>query len=76
MNLAVRSIEWLEEDRCRVVFQNETTLLESSFTVQRTPVGPIANPDPNVFMDLDGNAEDVRAVVGLVVAFCDAAQIE
>lgn len=47
-------------------------LIETTFTIEHTPVGDVASPEPDVFSDFGGSAEDVRAIVAAVTAFVAA----
>ena len=73
MRLTVHSIERTGPDHCRVIFWDlNGEPVEAEFTVDRSTVVDLASPTPDVFLDCGGTAEEVRAVVTAVIAFCAA----
>jgi len=77
MRLAFRSLTWVATDICHATFETpDGASLEAVFHVERSPVGVLASPEPDVFRDCDGTAEEVRQVVATVVRFCLLAQGE
>ncbi len=73
----LRSIEWVDADKCRVVMEESPGITFSAlFTITRTDAGLGAHPDPDIFSNFNGTASDVRALVGVVTQFCLVAQGE
>jgi hypothetical protein len=78
MNLLIRAITWQERDTCEVaIFDSVANQTQSAtFHLVRSPVGVGARTDSNALATTDAAADDVRSLVALVVAFCQAAQGE
>lgn len=77
MRLAIRSLVWEKADTCRATFETVDGLsVEAVFRLERSAVGTLAWPEPDIFRDCDGTADEVRQVTATVVRFCLLAQRE
>lgn len=73
MRYTLSSIERSGPDTARVVLVDLSgELVEASFTVDSTPIGKAASPEPDVFVNCGGSAQEVRAITAAVIAFCAA----
>jgi len=77
MRIALRSLTWEGTDSCRAKFEDvDGGVIEALFRLDRSPIGILASPSPDVFVDCDGTAAEVRQLVAAVVRFCLVAQSE
>lgn len=73
MRYTLHSIERSGPAAARVVLVDRSgDLVETTFTIDHSPIGDLATPEPDVFLDCGGSAEEVRAVTAAVIAFCAA----
>lgn len=73
MRYTLHSIERSGPARARVLLLDASgDLVEAIFTIDHSPIGDLATPEPDVFLNCGGSAEEVRAVTAAVIAFCAA----
>jgi hypothetical protein len=70
MRLTLEDLEWVAEDTCRARFTSPTGDHEVVFRLDRSSIGIVANPDPDIFLECGGSAQDIRSIVSTVVEFC------
>lgn len=76
MRIALRSLVWKSENRCMATFvDQEGQSVEAEFKHVRGDINVI-HYDPDIFIDCDGSAREVRAVMGLATRFMLVAQGE
>jgi|HubBroStandDraft_6_1064221.scaffolds.fasta_scaffold995461_1 hypothetical protein len=82
MSPSLRSLAWQAHDRCIAQFLSPVSdqLIDVTFALVRSrgqSTGIIvADAEPDVFVEFDGTAAEVRGVVNAIISFCLAAQGE
>lgn len=76
MRIALRSLVWKSENRCRATFVDQDgQTIETEFEYVRGEID-LFQCRPDVFYDCDGSAQEIRAVMSVATRFMLVAQGE
>src|SRR5262249_22514880 len=72
MNLRLVELKSLGPGVCAAVFETGFQRLSAEFQVEERDGIETAAPTPDIFVDFDGSATELRQIVAAIVAFCHA----
>lgn len=75
MNFRLISLTAMSKNQCRARIETGGRAIEAIFTIDdRGPI-VVASPEPYVFDQFEGSAEEQRSITNAVVAFCRASAL-
>lgn len=75
MKLRLISLRYVAPGMCAAEFDaGEDGAISTEFHIDDRDSIATAAPSPDIFMDFDGDADELRQIAAAVIAFCRAAQ--